>query len=197
MRKLLAIILCCIFILSLCSCKEEQITFDEPSVRVSKNGIITQTIVERFDKSYYNANELQSEIEKAINDYCLNGGGKDDVSLSDVHTDNGNVFVTLVFSSYEADKKFQGEDVFFGTVNEAYDNGYSLDISLLSVEDGSVIGKSELMELKKNHILILSTPGLVNTYNKIVYVSPNVEVIDEKNVRILSDSSGLAYIVTK
>ena len=188
--------LCIACALMFCACKEESITFAEPTIEVSKKGAISQTIVESFDKEYYNVNELRSEIESAISDFESNGH-KDEVKLTDVHTNEGKVFVSFSFASSEVDSAFQDDEIYYGTINDAYDNGYSLDVTLKSVNDDTKIGKAEIMDMKKNHILIVSSHGIVKTEYKIQYVSANVEVIDEKTVRISSDSDGLAYIVMK
>jgi len=192
-----AIVLCILSLIFMVGCKEEALVFAEPTIDVSKKGEISQTIVESFDKSYYSVDELKAEFENAISDFENSGKNAGEVELTDIHLENGKVFVSLHFSSYEADRDFQGDDIYYGTVNDAYDAGYTLDVTLKSIGDGNMIGKNELMGMKDNHILILPTSGIVNTAYKIQYVSANVEMIDEKSVRVSSDSDGLAYIVMK
>ena len=53
------------------------------------------------------------------------------------------------------------------------------------------------MKMKDESIIVISEVVRVRSPKKIIYTSANVEVIDEKNARVSSDSTGLAYIVVK
>ena len=196
MKKYSGLALLAAMLIMLSSCGSEKIVFNEPTVKVSKKGAISQTIVEKFDKDYYDADELKDEFNSAIDDFKKESN-EGEITLSDLYTDNGEVFVSLEYSSSEAAKAFNNEDIFYGTVNDAYDNGYTLDVNLKGVEDGTLIGKSELMEMDKNHIFIVSSAGIVYTPYKVMFVSAGVEVLGDKEVRVSSDSDGLAYIVMK
>lgn len=197
MKKNVIFVTFLVWVSTLCACAEKNVTFEEPAITVNKKGEISQTIVESFDKDYYSTSELQTEFEKAIADYDRSIEKNGEVVLREVRQQDGKVFVTLDFSSYKAANSFQGQDIFYGLINEAYDYGYSLDVSLKSVDDGSIIEKNELMNMSKNHIFVVSDSGIVKTDYKIKYISADVEYIDEKTVRISSDSDGLAYIVMK
>ena len=45
------------------------------------------------------------------------------------------------------------------------------------------------------HIIIMSEPVKLSSYSDIKYVSANVDVLGEREARILSESGGLAYII--
>jgi len=197
MKRSIICIICITIALMIAGCNEETLTFAEPTLEVSKKGEISQTIVENFDKTYYDIQELQNYMNAAINECNASLGDKGEVSLKDVHVEDGKVFATIDFDSMEAIESFNGEKYFYGSVNDAYDAGYSLDISMKSVSDGSVIGKTEVMEMKKKHILIVPDSGIIKTGYKILYVSAAGEAIDDKTVRVSSDADGLVYIVMK
>lgn len=193
---------CCICLavnLILCmlmGCGTEEVVIAEPAFEISKKGVISQTMVESFDKDYYSVDELRSEFEGAISEFNGSNQG-DEAHLEELHAENGKVYVNLRYDSSVAAGSFLNEVIFYGTVNDAYDMGHMLDVSLKSVSDGTVISKAELMDMKKNHIFICQESGLVLLETKILYVSANVEVTGDKSARISSDSDGLAYIVTK
>lgn len=196
-KRLLCIFCILIMTSSLCACgaaAEEEI--DESTLVIGKKGTITETIVDGFDKDYYDVNELKNEFDEAVSEY--NGGkGEDCVKLTNIICENGQVHASLDFASFDDYEAFQNEEIFLGTISEAYDAGYSMDVTLKGVSEGDKIGKNELMNNKENRILIISEPVLIKTYSKILYVSANVEVINDKMARISSESDGLAYLILK
>lgn len=197
MKKSVICFICMILMLIIIGCGKETVTFAEPTLEVSKKGEFSQTIVENFDKEYYDIEELKNYINSEIKDCNNILGERGNVSLKDLHLEDGKIFATLVFDTMDSIETFNGGSYYYGSVNDAYDSGYSLDVNLKSVIDGSIIGKNEIMDMKKKHILIVPDSGIIKTYYKILYVSAAVETIDDKTVRVSSDSDGLAYIVMK
>lgn len=192
----------CIFICSiifiLCTfvgCGSAEVVIAEPAFEINKKGEIVQTMVESFEKEYYSVDELKAELETALSD--VSNKTDESIELQNIYAENGKVFVKISYDTSSLAKSFLDEDIYFGTVNDAYDAGYLLDVNLKSVSDGLIIGKNELMGMKKNHIFICPESGMVYLDYKILYASANVEVIDDKSARVSSDSDGLAYIVTK
>lgn len=190
------ILLCSLFLYG-CSSKDnaENESFDETTVSVSKNGEITEMIVAGFDKEYYSAEELKGEFVSEISTYNQSKGADDLAQLSNIEVRDGNVYVTMQFKSFDDYEAIQKEDMFVGTINDAYDAGYSMNVTLKGTVNGDKIGKVEIMGMKDKHIVIISEPVKVKTYRPISYVSANVEVINEKEARVNSESGGLAYLV--
>lgn len=190
------IVLCAAASILLVGCKKE-ITFDEPTIEVYKDGTICQTVVETFDKPYYDEAELKAEYDDAIDKFNSSNDGKEKVSLNDLHVADGNVYVSVEYESYKAASDFQSVQIFYGTVEDALKAGYAFGATLKGIEDGNMIEKAGLKALEKNHVLITGESGMVDVPKSIVYVSANVEVVSDNKARVSSDSSGLAYIVTK
>lgn len=180
---------------ALSGCDKNDI-FYESEIVVEKNGQLTENIVESFDKDYYNLDELKSEFDKEISEYN-ESIGSEEIKLKSFELEDGNVFVTLTFTGPSDYENFIKEDMFVGTIDDAYDNGYSMDVSLKGVEKGDIISKVQIMGMKDKEIIILSEPVKVHTYKDVAYVSANVEVTGKKEVRVLQESGGLAYIVLK
>ena len=97
-------------------------------------------------------------------------------------------------SDYES---FVGENLFVGTVNDAYDNGYTMDVTLKGVKEGDKIGKVRIMGMSDKDIIILSEHVRIRTFKDIAYVSANVDVLSDNEARVLSESDGLAYLILK
>jgi len=170
-------------------------SYDETTISIDKKGRVKEQVVESFNKDYYDINELQSEINSAINDCNSQNGAESSITLKNVKQENGNVYVTLQFTDTHAYESLQNETLFYGTINEAYDKGHSMDVTLKGVQNGDKISKVQIMGMSDKHIVILSEPVKLKTGIPIEYVSANVDVLSKNEVRILSESGGLAYVV--
>lgn len=182
-----------VFALSACSeAKEEE--YAETTLRVEKKGKVHETIVSSFTKDYYDLNELTGEFTKSVSDYNTSIGSEE-IKLGDIKLKGSDVFVDLNFTGPSDYESFIGEKLFVGTIGEAYDNGYTMDVTLKGVENGDKISKVQIMGMPDKTIIILSEHVRVKTFRDIAYVSANVDVIGERDARVLSESDGLAYIV--
>lgn len=207
MKKLFFLIICiisCSFILVACSSDDileifnntaEEDVYEETTISIDKKGRITEQIVEPFAKDYYNVSELESEFTSAINDInAENDEGKRAI-LKSIKQENGKVYVNLNFANARAYEKLQNQRLFVGTVRDASEMGYGMEVTLKNVKDGNVIGKVELMGMLDKHIIILDEPVRVKCYRQVEYVSANIDIINENEIRVLSEAGGLAYIV--
>ncbi len=194
LKKNTAVILIFALLLGLCACSSDDETYEETVLTVLKRGKVTENIVESFDKDYYNIEELSSEFSTSIDEYN-NSIGSEEIKLDRIELKDSKVYVDLIFTGPSDYEKFVGQTLFVGTVSDAYDNGYTLDVTLKGVEKGDLIGKIQLMGMMDNNIIILSEHVRIKTFSDIAYVSANVDVIDDRNARVLSESDGLAYII--
>ncbi|MFT3983735.1 MAG: hypothetical protein QM697_07495 [Lachnospiraceae bacterium] len=178
-------------------CGTSSTDINETTVIINKNGEITDAIVESFDAEYYDASELQSMIDEELAEYGKLSGSKNHAQLAEFTVSKGAAKVLIEFATPADYASFNGVSFFYGTISEAYEDGYDLDVTLKSNTGQDTIGKAELMEMGKNHIVIVSEPIRIQTYGKILFSTANVDMIDEKSARISSESEGLAYIILK
>ena len=181
---------------SLCACSGKDDEYAETVIIVGKKGRISERIVESFSKDYYDIDELRGEFERSVSDYN-ESIGSEEIHLKGVDQKDSRVYVDIDFNGPSDYEHFVGESMFVGTVNEAYDNGYTMDVTLKGVENGDKIGKVQIMGMIDRDIVILSEHSRVRTYRDIAYVSANVDVIGPKEARVLSESDGLAYLLLK
>lgn len=199
MRKLLFSIICILslsFLFSACGQTEvsDDDNFEETTISVDKNGRIRELIIEPFEKDYYDVDELKSELENAISDIKLSDS-ECEISLKDISVQNGNVYIKLDFANGKSYNALQNQEIFTGTVGDACAAGYSMDVTLKNVNSDEMIGKVEVMGMQDRHIIIMDEHVRLKCYRPVVYVSANVEVINENEIRVLSEASGLAYII--
>jgi len=179
-------------------CGSSNTDLSETTVIVEKNGKVTDAIVESFDKDYYDAAELEDMVNKELASYQKLTGSKDSAVLSDFKVEDKVANVGLEFATAVDYASFNDVAFFFGTISEAYAAGYDLDVILKSTSEEETIGKDALMEeMGSYHMIVSGEPIRIKTYGKILYTTANVDLIDDKEVRISSESEGLAYIILK
>ncbi|MCR4655648.1 MAG: hypothetical protein K5770_05395 [Lachnospiraceae bacterium] len=169
--------------------------YDETLIRILKKGKIESDIVEPFGENYYDEAELTEMLNESAREYNEKAGEKDCVSIEDIRVAKDIARVVIVYRDSSDYAEFNKVDFFYGTVSEALSNGFDLNMTMLSLEDGRKKGFAELSGIADSHIVILSEPILVETNSDIKYVSANVEYLDETHARMSSESSGLACIV--
>ena len=194
MKRSISKILILAFVLVLTGCSSSDDDFEETTLIVEKRGRVIEKIVEPFGKDYYDINELKSEFEKSVADYNASIGG-DEIELNKIELKDSKVYVNIEFNGPSDYQSFIGESLFVGTVSDAYDNGYTMDVVLKGVKDGDKIEKVQIMGMNDRTIIILSEHVRIKTFRDIAYVSANVDVIDDREARVLSESEGLAYLI--
>ncbi|MCR5733206.1 MAG: hypothetical protein K6G22_01245 [Lachnospiraceae bacterium] len=188
---LFAALIFCVF-LSGC---DKTVDYNETTISISKKGIVKNEIVEGFSQVYYKEDELRSMIEEEVGEYAGLTGDKDRVKFDDLTVEKGKVKVMMTYKSYEDYADFNDVEFFYGTVNEAMTDGFSLEVTMKSTVDGSNIGKDDIMKLGSSKMIIISEPVMVESYSDILYVTANVEMVDKRHARMSSDSSGRAYLI--
>ena len=94
MKKFISVCLVC-FCLFLAGCSEQ--VPEENTIAVDKKGVVTYTVVEDFEKDFYDAEELQSDIEKEIADYNQKFGS-DPLTLKSFEAEDGKAVMQLQFA---------------------------------------------------------------------------------------------------
>lgn len=194
--RMVCVALLSILCLSFSGCEEKEPDYSETTIEISKNGEIHNTLVGSFDKDYYNKDELKQLIEQEIAKYQSITGESGTVKLKEYSVEAGKVKAVVYYSSYEDYKKINNVELFHGTLAEAIEEGINTNVTLVSkATNERVLLKDAVGPNEK--IVVFSEPVKIKVYGKIVYASANVEMIDEKQARMSSDSVGEAYIVIK
>ncbi len=170
---------------------------NETTILISGKGEITHHIVETFDKSYYNEDELRSQINDQIEEYCKSKNDDKLVKLKELKILDGKATAELIFKNFSDYAAFNEVDFFYGTIEEAMAGGYTTDVTLKSADSDETIDKYEFESLKDKKIIVTGEPILIRTPDKIAYTTANIDVIDKDICKMASDSVGVGYIVLK
>ena len=186
-------------------------TVEMSNIAIQKNGSIEHTLIEDFSDSSIDA--LQKTILEKAAAYNNANQSEDGIKVNSIEESDGKVKVVMEYPSAAAFDGFMNMDVvavdpalrapfFYGTVEEAFEQGFDLEVTLQSAENNDEVlqGKSDFLEMGKNRLIIydnemnLGAPIQIDLPKKPLYISDNVTVAGKKRVEI-SETEELAYIV--
>ena len=148
----------------------------ESTIFVTSKGVVKSAIMESFDKSYYDFDELYKSVEKEVKSYCLD---KIEEVIKITSLTEGIDEVTLVME-YETVKDYADFNevvLFSGTFAEAVEEGY-LPNTLQDAE--GMDAEIDLERLGDLKVLVTEESVCIQTSGKIKFVSDNVTVLDKK-----------------
>lgn len=198
MKMFLKAGLCLALMLSfmgLCGCTLEN-SEEGNSVFLAKDGTVTCQIVEKFDKPYYDAEEMKQMILSEVAEYNIGVGGSN-VSVEKVMVEEGLATVVMKFATAGDYADFHGNTFFVGTAKEAQEAGYDLNVVLSSTEDElETIGMSDMLAMEEYRILITDMKEPVTLNGKAAYVSDNtIYSTNLKTVVFGGEADETAYVM--
>lgn len=142
---LAAVVCLCLVCLAVCRDKD---TPGSSAVLVDRKGRISAWFVEDFAEDYYSLGELVEMAKGEVAEYnALFPGRKTAVKVEKVKMlpdDSGKIMVSYRYDGWESYTGFSGQNLFYGTVEEAAKAGYGADAVLKSVADGSLSAGDQL-----------------------------------------------------
>lgn len=192
----------CLCILLLTGCGEVAIpeTVSAPTIAISEDGLVTQYLVDNFDEDYYDITELREMVTEEVNKF--NAAQKTEsapITVQSVEnaTDGSNkVIVKLQYNNADSYQKYNESQLFYGTIAQAHEAGYELDITMTSVKDGSAIGKAEINDMGSKHVIIAEAGYRMAGSKKPLYISEGLSVGEDGFVDT-AQAEGLVYIIIK
>lgn len=194
MRKSVCFVLLACMISALAGCGSVP---KESTLAIDKKGKITDTVVESFDKDFYDSEELQKEIESELAEYNKNFAA-DHITMKKFEVKDGTATLQLVFDGSEYYEDYTENTLFTGTLPEAEAEGYELSGELLDA-DGAKTDRTSLKDADEAKVLVLETDEAmqVEVPGKILAVSAggNVSVTGKKQAAVTD--GGLSFIIYK
>lgn len=194
-----------LFLLTGCGKTVAEVT----TIAIQKDGTVEHTIIEAYEGD--SVESLQNMLLKKTAEYNNTVSGEG-VSLDLVEETDGVVRVVMSYPSAADFDGFMNMDVtaidpemrapfFYGTVEEAFAEGYDLKAVLHGVENDNLLqGKDDILPMGKNKIVIydnrmnLGAAVQISVQEPLLYISDNVTVVGKK-VAEVSDTDELAYIL--
>ncbi len=204
MKKFMMMGVLAAFILGMTACGTEDASVEENlmnSISIEKDGSIESIIVEDFTESYYSVDDLKNMIQDTITDYRKQDPDSE-ITLETCEMVDQKVKVVLKYNSADTYSGYNSETLFVGTVQEAYAEGYDMNMSLTGTDkEGTKIGRQELLNMGENHIMIMENvikDGTlrVNCYDTILYTGNGITPIAKKKADV-EPTQGYSVIVFK
>lgn len=132
-----------------------------------KNGSVVSTDVEDFDTAAYKQDDLQSYVDKSIDDYNKKNDGS--VKLKKLIVEKKKASLTMSYASTDEYSDFNGTKLFSGTIAEALAAGYDFKTDFAAIDDGKA-KKCESSEfLDENGYKVVVYEGSSNLHVKGKY----------------------------
>lgn len=160
------------------------------SLIIDKDGTVVSHMVDVFDKSYYDLEELKQMAVEEIAAYNTANqvGTTAPVSLKEVKkTPSSMAVVSYNYDSLATYGDYNNRTCFYGTVEEAKAAGYNFDVLnqvMFNANADNSIVSSQLNESKmqKKHVILLDEKTLVYCPYKVYYTSENAVVREDGSV---------------
>ena len=191
-RRLLVAVTGLSLLLGACGFMED---VDTTTISVDKKGAVKETIIEDFDKDYYDAAELSQMIEQEITEYNsrFSAGGNVELSSCEEIEEGAQIKVVIEYASSTDYQDMNGRVLFAGTVSDAYNAGYEF-VSMQSA-DGQSVDAAKVLELGDKHMVISEEALSIKAAGKILYVSEGVSIAGDKTAVLPDDGEKLSYII--
>ena len=178
-KRILAMTAACamaLFTLSACGASEEKVT----SIAIGKDGKVTNVIYEGFGEESYDIKELSDMAASEISEYNVEySAPKIALEKAELVEDDTFARLTMTYESASDYSHFNQISLFYGTIEEAQNKGYSISGSLVN-SAGEKIEESYLEDHKDRHIIITSDKSNIKAPYNIEYMSGGVSLVDKK-----------------
>ncbi|MBE5883095.1 MAG: hypothetical protein E7291_01535 [Lachnospiraceae bacterium] len=192
----------CMLMLTGCGSVALPESIEKNTLSISEEGQITSYLVESFDKDYYDVSELTTMAVEDAAAYNADAQAGDSIPITVEEVEmlgtGADVMITYRYSAGEIYEKHREAVLFYGTVTEALEAGYSMEaVSLSSVKDQTLITEAWMKtEAADKHILITDQQAEIYLPYKVTHISAGV-VSNENGSVDTTQTEGRSYILMK
>ncbi len=156
------------------------------TISVDKDGRISYLIYEDFSRDYYDLEELSDMASAEISEYNSEYISEK-IKLESVESmeKDDATFVKMVMDFDSADDftVFNEQSLFYGTVEEARENGFTLSPSLVD-DNGEKLPEEFLNEHADRHVIITNDRSRIITPFNIEYATKGVRLNGKKEAEL-------------
>lgn len=162
------------------------------TVYVKKDGTVMQAIIEEFNESNYDQNELEEIIKQDVTSY---NNGTEAIKVEKYKVKDNIAKLITSYAKASDYAIFNDVEFFAGTISEAKTEGYEFDDMFMSVDENNTVGSETIKSLSQYKVVIFEENIRIMTDSKILYMSSNTKLIDAKTAVLNDDAEGLGYII--
>ena len=135
----------------------------------------------RLNKAHYDLAELEEMNAEEVAEYN-SLVGEEAVKVVSTVTDGSKVTLAMYYAGMEDYGDMNGMAVYNGTVSQAIAMGYQLGDAFSDAKTGESLTDINWDDLADKHVVIVNEPAFVYPFNKIVMVTDNVTVSEDRKV---------------
>lgn len=143
------------------------------TARFGKDGSVEVVTVETFDQPYYSEDELSQKIEADVEQY---NGGADKIKNKGLKVADGVATLDLQYASAQDYTDFNGQPMYYGSVQGALSAGYDLSslLSAVSSQDSNkIFAQKDFETLADSTAVIVTEPLRVVFPRQVLYATAN------------------------
>ena len=180
-KRIEGVFFSCLLFIFLTGCNEEIQLQDGTNIQLDKEGGVTVTYIEEFPSDYYDVAELEEMNAVEVAEYN-SLVGEEAVKVISTVTDGSKVTLAMHYADMEDYGDMNGMAVYNGTVSKAIAMGYQLGDAFDDAKTGESLTDINWDDLADKHVVIVNEPAFVYPFNKIVMVTDNVTVSEDRKV---------------
>ncbi len=170
---------------------------ESSQISIDKEGKISYQIYEEFSEDYYDVSELSDMASSEVSEYNAEYISEK-ISLESVESvkrdDSSFVKMVMNFDSSSDFTNFNQEDLFYGTVDEAKQMGYTVSKSLVD-KDGDKLPDSYLGDHGDSHIIITTDKADILAPFNIEYMTEGVVLQGKKEAELSEVSADTVQLL--
>jgi len=186
--KITMIAFACLFFIVPTGCGSRN--YSTTTIEFDKTGAVILNIIEPFDTTRYDFDELCAMNEKEISDY---NGSSEKVTILSAQLKDGKTDIRIHYSDDDAYYDLNKTVLFYGSVASAKSAGYNLTGKVNSIDGTKELMIGEWNEMDNEKVIIVSEPVDIVTPSKILYASEGCMVTGSNAITALEGD--MRYII--
>lgn len=185
----LIVVATCLFFVFLAGCGKAN--YNKTTLEFRKNGNIALHIVDSFDESKYDFEELKALNEAEINVYNSYGKGK--VTVENCSLTDSILNIDICYGDDDAYFDMNKMVLFYGKVSDAKNAGYNLIGKVTSTQGDGVMEQSAWTNLADYRVIVVSEEIEVDVPGKILYAGEGITLTGANKASVSGE--GLHYLI--
>lgn len=165
---------------------------EETYLVVQEDGTLTETVIDKLDQAYYNADELGEMITSTVGEYNQSHGA-DAIVVNSLSLENNQVILTMTYKTAEDYADYNNVKFYNGSMLGAEMEGYLFYNEFRKVNDGMVEGETitneEPLKHKEYQVMVTDDSHLVQVTGDVVYVSANASPVGKREVQPVEETA--------
>lgn len=158
---------------------------------VHEDGTVTETVIDKLDQAYYNADELGQMITNTVGEYNQDHGA-DAIIVNSLSLENNQVVLSMTYKTAQDYAHYNNVKFYNGSMLGAEVEGYLFYNEFRRVTDGMVEGENitneEPLKHKEYQVLVTDDSHLVQVTGDITYVSANASPIGKREAEPVEET---------